>query len=1298
MKGYSGFRSWDETYLHHKHNTEGRTVLAYRQDESGREPWTWVRLEGKGRVFYTAWGHDERTWGHPGFANLLERGIRWATQLDPSHAGPYDDPARLPLPVMKPQARGLKPFEYDQAKIAFYPPGGSRKGDGTWNQMQRPVSPDESQKHLVVPEGFVAKLFAAEPEISKPLCMNWDERGRLWIAETKDYPNELQPAGEGRDQIKICEDTDGDGKADTFTVFADKLSIPTSLTFSRGGVIVHQAPQTLFLKDLDGDDKADERRVLFEGWSTRDTHAGPSNMRYGLDNWIIGMVGYSGFAGAVGPDRHRFSQGFYRFKPDGSRLEFLRSTSNNSWGVGLSEEGLIFGSTANRNPSMYLNIPNRYYERVNGWSSKALGMIADTHLFHAITDRVRQVDHHGGYTAAAGHALYTARTYPRFYWNRTAFVAEPTGHLVGTFVLEQVGTDFRSSNPVNLVASDDEWTAPTMAEVGPDGQVWIIDWYNYIVQHNPTPTGFETGPGGAYVTDLRDKTHGRIYRIVHEGGKAEPTESLAGASPEKLVATLRHTNMFWRIHAQRLLVEQGNREVVPALLNLIQDEKVDELGLNPGAIHALWTLHGLGLLDGSAANATKAAFDALGHPSAGVRMNAVQVLPQTLESTRAILAKGLIDDREPLVRLRAILALADLPRAEETAGLLIKSLQSPSNVADQGIKDALTVAAATHSTEFLQAIAHVPNLTPALSETTRQVAEHFARVGPIDRLNDVIGRLGTANAQVAENILEGLAKGWRSGREVKLDPASEAALGAVLRKVGPGSKGVVIRLARDWGSKAFESAATEVANALLKDVRNPERSDADRVQSARQLVSFQPSASNVIESMSGDLSPQTSPALAVGILEAIGESESPRVGPSLVELSGRLTPEAKKAAIRILLRRPTATSALLDGIEGGKIPLSDLTLDQSHGLSAHPDQGIARRARALLARGGGLPNADRQKVIEELSPLVLRKGNPARGKTLFQQQCAKCHTHGSEGGKVGPDLTGMAVHPKEELLVHILDPSRSVEGNFRQYTVATTNGQVLIGILTSESRTSIELADAEGKTHAVQRAEIEELQASNKSIMPEGFEKQLAPQELCDLLEFLTQRGKYLPLDLAKSATIVSTLGMFYSKEARGERLDFKDWSVKTFEGIPFRLVDPQGSQIPNVILLNGPQGSIPPKMPRSVSLACQGPAKTVHLLSGVSGWGFPGGRKGSVSLIVRLHYQTGEVEDHPLRNGIHFADYIRRVDVPESKFAFGLDGRQVRYLAVHPRRAAPLDRIELVKGSDTTAPLVVAVTVEELE
>jgi hypothetical protein len=272
-----------------------------------------------------------------------------------------------------------------------------------------------------------------------------------------------------------------------------------------------------------------------------------------------------------------------------------------------------------------------------------------------------------------------------------------------------------------------------------------------------------------------------------------------------------------------------------------------------------------------------------------------------------------------------------------------------------------------------------------------------------------------------------------------------------------------------------------------------------------------------------------------------------------------------------------------------------------------------------------------------------------------------------------------------------------VEGNFRQYSVVTDDGLALTGLLSAQTKTAIQLIDAEGKAHEILRENIDELKVSAKSLMPDGFEKQVTPEAIGDLLTFLTRRGRFLPLDLRSVATIASTQGMFYSAEAGIERLVLPDWSNKTIEGVPFQLIDPQGARTPNVILFYGPVGKFPPLMPKSVRLPCNTPARAVHLLSGVSGWGYAGGGvHATVSLIVRLHYDDGEVEDHKLQDGVQFADYIRQVDVPESKLAFKCEGgQQMRYLAIRPKRPNAVKDIEFVKGPDNTAPLIMAVTVE---
>jgi putative membrane-bound dehydrogenase-like protein len=1283
MKGFAGFESFDETYVHTKHNMD-RTVLEYRADKKGKEPWTWVRTHGKGRVFYTAWGHDEKTWETPGFHDLLERGVKWAVgtaQGQPSLG--FRD-----TPKMTAKREDVKPFEYKDAKIPFYAPKFGSKTPPT--KMQLPLEPEESIKHFVHPTDFIVKKFVSEPQIKRPLCMTWDERGRLWIAESVDYPNNLQ-RGDGNDRIVICEDTDNDGVADKFTVFADKLSIPTSMCFANGGLIVHAAPNTLFLKASKGDDVCDSRTVLFSGWGAGDTHAGPSNLHYGFDNWIYGIVGYSGFNGRVGGENHKFSQGFYRFKPDGSKLEFLRSTTNNSWGVGFSEEGLLFGSTANGNASVFMPIPNRYYEKVRGMSAGVAEKIIASNKFNPITDKVRQVDFHGGFTAAAGHALYTARAYPKEYWNRTAFVTEPTGHLVATLVINKSGSSFTSRNAWNLLASDDEWSAPTMAEVGPDGNVWVIDWYNFIVQHNPTPPGFKTGKGNAYETELRDKTHGRIYRLVPAKAQGRPSLGVPDlTSPEKQVAALRNDNLLWRKHAQRLLVERGKQDVVPALVKLIEDPSVDEIGLNVGAIHALWTLNGLG----AGKEAPQAFESALKHKSAAVRRNAVQTLPANANSVDALVASGVLSDTDSQVRLAALLKLTDLPKSDKAAPALVKLLTRPGDFDDRNLADALTMSAVHNDAPVLREVAATnPDLSTKAAGIVTIVAENYAHRGP-DTVGAVLASLKDGKSETTQAILAGLAKGWPKGTRVKLDEAAEKSLANLFPTLPTSSRGQLTQLAKAMGSTAFEKQSAEIAKALLATVLDERQTDAARIAAAQQLTEFNDDA-KLLEQFLDLITPRTSPQLAVGLLDAVGASGSSNVGSMLLKRMPGFTPQARSTALRIMLSRAETTRQFLDAVDKGSLTFSELALDQKQALANHPDTQIADRAKALLAKGGGLPNADRQKVVEEMLAVIKKTGDVAKGKEAFKKHCALCHTHSGEGTKIGPDLSGVAVHTKEHLLVDILDPSRSVEGNYRVYTVETRKGIVLNGLLASETKTTIELFNTEGKKLVVERDDIESIAASSKSLMPEGFEKTLKQEELVDLLEFLTARGKFVPIALDKAATIISTQGMFYSKDSTQERLVLTDWSPRAVKGVPFQLVDPQKDTKPNAIMLYSKNGEVAATMPKSAKLDCNIPAKTIHLLSGVSGWGYPFGKNGGVVMIVRLHYADGKTEDHPLKDGEHFADYIRKVEVPKSEFAFSMRSQQMRYLTVPATRDAILTAIEFVKGPDPSAPIVLAVTVE---
>jgi len=687
MQGLTPFRTWDETYVH-KNNNPDRVVLQERVQGDHHEAWTWVRTEGQGRVFYTAYGHDERTWGQDGFQSLVRNGILWAV----------GDRVRAQHDRYK-----IAPLAYEESSRI---PNYERRNPPL--KLQEPLSPAASMTHIQVPPGFRLELFASEPDIVKPIAMTWDERGRLWIAETIDYPNDIHPGRPGRDRIKILEDTNGDGKADKFTVFADSLNIPTSLVFTNGGVLVSHMPSFIFLKDTNGDDKADVRQEVLGGWGYGDTHAGPSNLRYGFDNRIWGAVGYSNHI-TVGPegDSTRFGQAIYRFRPGTyDSLEHVASFSNNTWGLGFSESNDVFGSTANNTHAMYVAVPHRFQQGVKGLPPRAGSTKIDGHYAMApISKQVRQVDVFGGFTAAAGFNLYTARSFPREYWNHIAFVSEPTGRVLHRAILEPKGAGFAEKDGWNLLASDDEWVGPVDAQVGPDGAVWVADWYNFIIQHNPTPPGFQTGKGNAYENPLRDHQRGRIYRIVYEGASPVAPTVLHRDRPDELVRALRNDNLFWRLTAQRLLVERANPDVVPQLLSLARDRSVDALGLNPGALHALWTLHGLKQLDGSNKAATDVAVAALRHPSAAVRKAAVQVLPANASTLNELRTAGLLEDRDPHTRLAAVLMLSQLPPSDELGQLLYTMGKAPEVEQDEWLSQAVYVAAAKHKAGYLKAYA-----------------------------------------------------------------------------------------------------------------------------------------------------------------------------------------------------------------------------------------------------------------------------------------------------------------------------------------------------------------------------------------------------------------------------------------------------------------------------------------------------------------------------------------------------------------------------------------------------------------
>lgn len=568
------------------------------------------------------------------------------------------------------------------------------------NTAQVALVPAQSINCIENPAGFKTELWASEENggIKAVQAMNFDERGRAWVVETYDYPNDVKEPFSGTDRILILEDTDGDHVADKTTVFVSGLNMPTSLEMAPNGIIVTMPPYIVLFEDKNGDDKADDPKgkILYQGFNKAnpgDTHGGINSVHYGLDNWYYAISGYNG--GRV--NGTTFSQGVFRFKGDGTKFEFLSATSNNSAGIGQLEDGQIVASTANGNHANHVVVPGMAAKNTSSYGEK----------FNPITKDVHQWDWVGSFTAASNHEVYTSRLFPKEYWNKATLTCEGTGHLINQDFLTPNGSTFTESRVAaapNLLASKDAWTAPVGARTGPDGAVWVVDWYNYLFLHNPAQPA---GDGGAVINDIRDKTRKRIYRILPTDGTLEPVLNLKDATPAQLVAAFGNPNFFWRLQAQRLLIQKGPDAATEALLSAAMNSRAkDVTGNDPVALHALWTLQGLGYFTSNAAKWDPILKDMLLHPAAAVRRNVLIAMPRTAASAAAIKDQGRVNDPDAQVRLQALLALGQMPA---TAGIsMFADYHNLDDYSKEGFKRAGAGAGISESAT----LPTIPGLTP----------------------------------------------------------------------------------------------------------------------------------------------------------------------------------------------------------------------------------------------------------------------------------------------------------------------------------------------------------------------------------------------------------------------------------------------------------------------------------------------------------------------------------------------------------------------------------------------------------
>ncbi len=1261
-EGIANFDLDDELILPIDLAPEVRVLASSFHTANQIVPQMWVYEKRRARVFVSAQGRQAATFALPAFRGLLLRAIAWA--------------GRREVDLL------TQPTETAHFR---YPEGG-------------PTAPEKAVSKIEVSPEFKLSLVAAEPLVVNPISIDWDARGRMWVAVTPEYPFK-EGRGRSRDSILILHDTDGDRRMDRSSVFADGLVLPTSFVFCRDGVIVAQAPEILFLHDRDGDGRADRREVLFSGFGTADTHAVINNFRWGLDGWIYGCQGYSGndstnIVNGRGVRFGKIGNGIFRFRPDGSAMEQVASYSGNSWGIDFSDEGELFYSMANGPHINHLVMPERYLARGNIGKTVGGKSIEDHSKVNPIFTDPRheyvQVAPVGVFTAASGCTIYQGGVWPEKY-HGSHFVCEPTVHIVHEDIVNgSEAPTFESTRRDNeeFIAGRDLWFRPIHTRVGPDGEMYLLDFYNQAISHNDI-RGVPHGRGNAAIRPDRDHEHGRIYQIAHKQQRRLPAYRLDPATSADLVHDLQHPNMWVRLTAQRLLAERGDRTIVPALGDLLRTNRFVHARL-----HALWALH---LLDGlSETNLLAGLKDE--HPT--VLNNALRVVselrrPPSSNVVAAVIKQ--IKGTTERTRLEALFALDSFPPSSE-AVLAVHKLMP--DLKDGWSKSAVLGIARQSPTNFIRA-SFASDKADSYVEIVQILTEDFLsrkEAAPAEWVLRHTARQTKASSKLRVAVLETFNK-HLADFKLPFNTNVDAAISGFMDTESKSTRIAIFPLAMQYESQGtYGPELAKVRKAIFADLENPKAKDEDRNALLTSLIKVPVLQKDVIARVDAILTAGAPPPVQKHMVNEVGALRDPAVPALLIKHYPKLKDDARLLAFAHLMRRPEWAEALLTAVERGQIKMSELTVYGASRLRTHADPKVARRAAAVLDSIEGPRQREKNELIAKFERALQDPPNIENGRTVLLNNCAPCHKFNDKGHHLGPELTGVGLHGALVLLTHILDPNRVVEGNFVAYNLTTAKGDDYTGIIKTENKDAVTLRNLEGEV-TIKRADIASLKSSGLSLMPEGMEA-LGEKNVRDLIGYIMARtpAGFRAIDLSKAFTTDSLHGLYQSRED-APSLVFKQFGVVMVDDIPFLLSNPAGTAGGrNVIVLRGGEGyarTLPQRVEFPVNLA----ARKFYVLGGVAGWGFPyGPPEGHNVPAVKatLVYEDGQTEALMWRNGFEFADYARPQEVPGSKAVPDLTkAGLLRWYSFQPGRSQKVSRIVLESFANHVAPTIVAITAQ---
>jgi putative membrane-bound dehydrogenase-like protein len=957
---------------------------------------------------------------------------------------------------------------HDLVGPRFRPPFDPQRTSGTL-----PLSPQQSRAAIHTKPNLAADLVAAEPLVASPVAIDFGPDGRLWVAEMLDYPagrrGDYQPGG----RIRVLEDTHGTGIYDKATVFLDNIPFPTGVTVWRKGVLICAAPDILYAEDTKRDGKADIVKKLFSGFGTHNYQARVNSLEYGLDGWVYGSCGL--FGGAIGS----FAGGppiplgnrDFRCNPDNGAFE--PATGRTQQGRVRDDWGNWFGCD-NSNLCWHYPLADHYLRRnpylVPPPAAVLVPRAPDPNRLYPARSSVQLFKLSGPpnrTTSACGLGIYRDDLLGREYTGDT-FTCEPVNLLVHHLKLSRDGSTFAGHRPADeqtseFLASTDNWFRPVQVRTGPDGCLWVVDMYRFVIEH---PRWIP--PEDLAKLDVRaGHNMGRLYRVRPRDRAPRPMPRLDKLDIAGLVAALDSPNGWQRDMAGRMLLWRADPAAARPLEDLARHSPCPETRLQ-----ALCVLGNLGQLRAAVVQ------QVLADPHAGVRRHAVRLAEEFLASSADLgpaLVK-LVADPDAQVRLQLAYSLG----------------QWHDGRADQ----ALAALALHHADD--------PYLSAAVLSSLRK-----ENVGAV--LQNV---LASGKADLPATLMEHLL-----GMAASLGDAK--ALLAILRDVTTPHQGRFVRWqlagltgvldALDRRGQALDKVTDATLRAPIQKMVVQARTSAadehspepDRLAAVRLLGRLPEQRDADLATLGKLLVPQSSPAVQSAAIAALGRVPDDRIAAILTTGWKGHSPALQAQILDLLLSRDAWQRQLLGNLENGTVPAAAVNAARRQRLLTHADAGVRARAAKLFA---GATSGDRQRVLQDYQVVASMTGNATRGQAVFIKNCAVCHRLQGVGHAVGPDLAALSNKSPYYLLTEILDPNKNVDSRYINYIAATRSGRTFTGILASESATSITLRGQEGKEQVLLRSEMEELQSTGKSLMPEGLEKDLTKQDLADLIAYLSSR------------------------------------------------------------------------------------------------------------------------------------------------------------------------------------------------